>query len=213
MTDFSFSQRDNLTCKKKKHRDLRALRQLFQKEMPRVQNLLGSRHCLLQLCTTRPKRCCKKLVKESTEAIHPYLHDGTTTTSTEIRCHSLSGPSRKKLPFDRIALENHSFVATKAERNRHSEHWIFTLNQEGAQQPLHQRPDFAQAKRECKRLHDEHMAKTQQDYRTILRSQQIRQRKGQAFEEIEEYDCAVDPPTGWRFFQESRGDLPTASSS
>ena len=66
--------------------------------------------------------------------------------------------------FDRIALENHSYFATEAERIRNSTHWILTLNQEGAQQPLHQRPDFAQAKRECKRLHDEQMAKTQQDF-------------------------------------------------
>ena len=115
---------------------------------------------------------------------------------------------------DRIALENHSYVATEAERNRNSTHWILTLNKEGAQQPiLHQRSDFAQSKRECKRLHDEHVARTQQDYRTIPRSQQTRQRKGQGLEGIEEYDYAVDPRTGWRFHKESRGDLPTASSS
>ena len=41
---------------------------------------------------------------------------------------------------------------------------------------------FAQAKRECKRLHDEHLARTQQEYRDIPRSQQIRQRRGQQFE-------------------------------
>ena len=35
-----------------------------------------------------------KLVKKSTAAIHLYLHDGTTTTSTEIRCHALGGLSR-----------------------------------------------------------------------------------------------------------------------
>ena len=113
----------------------------------------------------------------------------------------------------RIAFENHSYVATKAERIRNSTHWILTLNKEGGQQPLHQRHDFAQAKRECKKLHDEHMAKTQQDYRTIPRRQQIRQRKRQAFEGIEEYDYAIDPRTSWRFHKESRGDLPTASSS
>ena len=86
--------------------------------------------------------------------------------------------------FDRIPLENHSYVATQAERIRNSTLWIHTLNQEGAQQPLHQRPDFAQAKRECMRLHDEHMAKTQQDCRTTLRSQQIRQRRGQRLTEL-----------------------------
>ena len=50
--------------------------------------------------------------------------------------------------FDRIASENHSYVATRAERIRNSEHWILKLNQDGAQQPLNQRPAFAQAKRE-----------------------------------------------------------------
>ena len=49
--------------------------------------------------------------------------------------------------FDRIALENHSYVATRAERIRNSEHWILKLNQDGAQQPLNQRPNFAQTKR------------------------------------------------------------------
>ena len=48
--------------------------------------------------------------------------------------------------FDRIALETHSYVAPKAERIRNSEHWILKLNQDGAQQLLNQRPDFAQAK-------------------------------------------------------------------
>ena len=57
-------------------------------------------------CTTRLERCCKKLVKKSTEAIHPYLHDGTTAThwvdregynATWQNCHG-------------------EYVATKAER-------------------------------------------------------------------------------------------------
>ena len=40
-----------------------------------------------------------------------------------------------KMLHDRIALENHSYVATRAERI-HSTHWILKLNQEGAQQPI-----------------------------------------------------------------------------
>ena len=39
-------------------------------------------------------------------------------------------------------------------------------------------------------------ARTQQEYRTIPRSQQVRQRKEQAFEGTEEYDYAVDPRAG-----------------
>ena len=111
---------------------------------------------------------------------------------------------------DRIAWENHSYVATQAERIQNSRHWILKLNQDGAQPPLNQRPDFARAKRECKRLHDEHMANTQQKIRTVPRKQQVRQRKEQTFEELKN---TVDPRTGWRFSEESRGDLPTASSS
>ena len=106
---------------------------------------------------------------------------------------------------DKIALEKHIYTDTKAERIQNSKHWILTANaQGGTQQSLNQRPDFAQAKRECKRLHDEHLARTQQDYRDIPRNQQIRQRRGQQFEGNEEYDYAVDPKTGWRFYRQSR---------
>ena len=115
--------------------------------------------------------------------------------------------------FDRIALENYSYVATRAERIRNSEHWILKLNQDGAQQPSNQRPDFAQAKRECKRSHDEYMARTQQEKRTALRSQQVRQRKEQPFEGIEEYDITVDPRTDWRFYNIARGNLSLSSPS
>ena len=53
------------------------------------------------------------------------------------------------------------------------------------------RPDFAQAKTECKQLHDEHLART-------------RQRKWQQFEGNEKYDCAIDPKTGRRYNRQSR---------
>ena len=118
-------------------------------------------------CTTRQKRCCKKLVKKSTQTIHPYLHDGTTTTNTEIRCPSLDGLSRTSCCLTSLPWR---IIHTSRQKLRQFEirHiGILTLNQERAQQPLHQRPDFAHAKRECKRFHDEHMAKTQQDERTI----------------------------------------------
>ena len=51
---------------------------------------------------------------------------------------------------DKIALENHSHVATIAERIRNSTHWILRLKRR-----------FSTA---VKRLHDEHMAKTQQEF-------------------------------------------------
>ena len=42
--------------------------------------------------------------------------------------------------------------------------------------------------------------------------QQIRQRKGQQLDGNEEYEYAVDPKTGWRFYKQSRGNLQTTSS-
>ena len=85
-------------------------------------------------------------------------------------------------------------------------------SERGTHLPLNQRPDFAQGKRECKRLHDEHLARTQQEYRTIPRNQQIRQRQGHQFEGNEEYDYVVDPNTSWRYYRQSRGNLQTTSS-
>ena len=112
-----------------------------------------------------------------------------------------------------IALEKHIYIASRTERIQNSEHWILTTNSErGTQQPLSQRPDFAQAKRECKRLHDELLARTQQEYRDVPRSQRMRQRKGQQFEGNEEHDFAVDPKTGWRFYRQSQGNLQTSAS-
>ena len=68
-------------------------------------------------------------------------------------------------------------------------------------------------KRESKRLHDEHLARTQQEYRDVPRRDQIRQRKGQQFEGHEKYDYVVDPNTGWRVYrQQSRGNLQTSVS-
>ena len=111
--------------------------------------------------------------------------------------------------YDRIAMEKHIYVATNAEIIQHSKHSSLTKIQKDLKQPLNQRPDFAQAKRECKRLHDEHLARTQEEYRTILRKQHVRQRKGQQFDCNEEYDYTVDPKTGWRFYKQSRRNLQT----
>ena len=100
------------------------------------------------------------------EARKPFIHTCTMEQRLRVRNSLLliGWTEQHIMLFDIIAWEKHINVATTAERIRNSTHWILTLNQDGAQPPLHQRPDFAQAKRECKRLHDEHMAKTRQDF-------------------------------------------------
>ena len=157
-------------------------------------------------CTARLRQCYKKTrqpkhggYKSILEIWHAY--------NTYRKSLSLTGWTEEQIiEYDKIALEDHSYVATKPERVQNAKHWVLRLNQDGAQQPPNPRPDFAQAKRECKRMHDEHVKRSQQEYRPILRDQQSRQRRGQAFEGIDEHDYRVDPRTGWRFnSSESQG--------
>ena len=58
------------------------------------------------------------------------------------------------IQYDELALGDHSHIATPKERTRNEKHWVLSLNKEGVQGPLNQRPDFVEAKRELKRLHD-----------------------------------------------------------
>ena len=118
------------------------------------------------------------------------------------------------IEHDKIALKDHSYVATKLDRIHNTKHGVLRLSQDGAQQPINQRHDFAQAKRECKIMFDEHVKKTQQLKRPISRDQQSRQRRGQAFEGIDEHDHRVDPRIGKRFCNSvSQGNLSHSSSS
>ena len=52
------------------------------------------------------------------------------------------------IPYDELALEGHSFFATREERTRNEKNWVLSLNEEGVQGPLNQRPDFVEAQRE-----------------------------------------------------------------
>ena len=59
--------------------------------------------------------------------------------------------------YDKIALEDHSEIATPKERARNEKNWVLSLSKEGVQGPMNQRPDFVESKREFRRLHDEHV--------------------------------------------------------
>ena len=60
----------------------------------------------------------------------------------------------KFIQHDDLALEDHSYIATTEERTRNREKLVLQLNK-GVQGPMNQHPDFVEAKRELKRLHDE----------------------------------------------------------
>ena len=44
--------------------------------------------------------------------------------------------------YDALALENHSYEATPAQRRRWEKNWHIVFNKEGQQGPIRQRPDF-----------------------------------------------------------------------
>ena len=164
-------------------------------------------------CTTRRDKMLK-MARQNKHGRHPTIISRWYADEEYSKSLWAVGYGEQQIMlFDRIALEKHHYTATKDEIIQNTKHWILCLNADGPQKALNQRPDFARAERECKRLHDEHLARTQQEYRPIRRNQQVRQRKEQQFEGGEDFDYVVDPKTGWRFYKESRRNLPTASSS
>ena len=69
--------------------------------------------------------------------------------------------------FDRIALERHDCTATRAERLQNARHWILRLNADGPQKPLRQRPEFADALKQCLDMQDAHLGEMQQSLTPI----------------------------------------------
>ena len=103
--------------------------------------------------------------------------------------------------LDEIAAEDHSYIATAAERIRRENTWVFVLSSSGPNGPMNQREDYQEAKRIKERLYQESgQANT---------NEQVRQRPGQPFAWHDEGSERVDPKTGWRWYNSN----PSASSS
>ena len=121
------------------------------------------------------------------------------------------------IQYDQLSLENHSKSATSEERDRTEKSWVLKLNKEGSQGPMNQGRDFVEAKREMKRLHDEHAKEISEGNTPIHLVQRSRQRRHQQCEGLEEYNFYVDAQTGWRTCtSKSQGNLsqnPTHLSS
>ena len=137
-----------------------------------------------------------------------FWTDGIKLTNTANLCQILE----QIIQYDEIALEDHSYIATRLERSRNENSWKLSLNAEGIQGPLNQRSDFKQAKQTCKRLYQEHTAITGDGNKPIPPKQQVRQSRDQQFEGLEEYDYRLGPRTGWRFYPSSRTTHSSSSS-
>ena len=64
--------------------------------------------------------------------------------------------------YDRIALKRRDCTATRAERRQNTIHRFLRLNADGPQKLLRQRPEFADASRQCLKMQDAHLAETEQ---------------------------------------------------
>ena len=107
--------------------------------------------------------------------------------------------------YDRIALERHDYTATRAERLHNAKHWDLRLNADGPRKPLRQRQEIADAlKKQCLKMQDAHLAKTEQTLIQIRPQHQQRQRQNQLFEGGENFDYDVHRRTGWRYYRERR---------
>ena len=76
-----------------------------------------------------------------------------------------------------VALEDHSYVGTKAERSTHEDSWKMVLNSSGPTGPVVERDDYEEAKRTLERLHKEQRNCNAK----IQPKDQLRRRPGDAF--------------------------------
>ena len=154
----------------------------------------------------QPKHGCYKTILERWHKDDKYRKSLSDIGWTE----------EQVIQYDERALEDHSYIATRGERDRNEKSWVLKLNKKGAQGPSNPRPDIVETKREMKRLHDEHVKETSEGNTPIHLVQRSRQRRSHQFEGLQEYNYKVDPRTGWMSYpSKSQGNLrhPTSSSS
>ena len=75
-------------------------------------------------------------------------------------CWNLDGQKKQIKQYDALALEDHSNEATHEERGRFERSWHISLNKEGTQGPIRQRPDCREAKHTYLQLYTEHVEST-----------------------------------------------------
>ena len=141
------------------------------------------------------------------DAILQYSHDDTPVMNTGSRCPTSDGENTTSYCTTGSPWRSTSTLLPELKEFRLR---IIGFLQQNLKEELSfhsiNDPTLLKQKRESKRLHDEHLARTQQEYRDIPRRDQIRQRKGQQFEGHEEYDYAVDPNTVGDSTDSSRGE-------
>ena len=111
--------------------------------------------------------------------------------------------------LDKIAREDHSYIATWEERRRYEKGQNFCLNTLGSVGPMNSTPDYLEAVRRIREVKREAEEAGHEINPAIRPSLQVRQRPGQPFQKPD--TCTVDPTTGWVWWSSSEAPSSTTS--
>ena len=95
-------------------------------------------------------RCCRKLANQSMVVPKPSWKDGRHMRITESLCQILGGPRSTLSNTINLHWKTTPEIATPKERARNEKNWVLSLNDEGVQGPMSQRPEFSEAKKNSK---------------------------------------------------------------
>ena len=124
--------------------------------------------------------------------------------------------------LDELAKEEHSYVATRQERERYEKVWAISLNSQGPTRPIRSRADLPAALRKFREVKQEAAEAGHQFNPIVQPDLQVRQRQGQQFQPCKDHNTdhaatelsdqatssagqlvawSVDPSTGWIWWQ------------
>ena len=93
-----------------------------------------------------------------------------------------------------MGAEDHSYIATAAERSRRENTLVLALDSSGPNGPMNQREDYEEAKKTCQRLYQE----SGQAHHRLHPREQVRSRPDQPFAWHDEGFERVNAKTGWK---------------
>ena len=153
-------------------------------------------------CATKHTKILKKAQKQEYKTIlERWFYDGKYRKSVS----DIGGMSKVWLQCDKIALEDHTYTATREEvgtnwtQTVYKDHWISAVTSK-------MRSKLA---RDCTMS----IQQSLEVEKTISPEQQVRQRRDQQFEGLDEYDYRLEASAGWRYYPSSTTHSSSSSSS
>ena len=99
-------------------------------------------------CTTRPWRCCRKPRQPKHGGCENILERWDSDDKYRQSLSENVWTEEQITQYDELALEDHSYIATREERTRNEKSWVLSLSKAG-RRPMSQRPDLAEAQQKC----------------------------------------------------------------